>query len=150
MTVTQGIVRAPGAGTTIALGRSRLTFKVVGADTGGAYTAIEYLIAPDDGAPPHTHANEDEAFSILDGALTFQLGAQTLVAETGAFVFIPRGVRHAFANRSQAAVQTMMIVTPAGLEQYFVTLERLIGSRQADQKRIDALNAQYGLDFSES
>lgn len=148
--VHQGIVVAPSEGTAYALGSSKLTFKVVGADTGGAYAAAEFVIAPGGGAGLHVHRNEDEAFSIIEGAVTFQLGERTIRAEAGSYVFIPRGLRHAFVNAEQVAARTLMIVTPAGLEHYFAELDALLraypGGPPAEQ--VAALNAKYNLEFT--
>lgn len=50
-----------------------LTFKVRGTQTDGALTAFENVIAPGDGPPLHVHANDDEAWYVLDGELRFRL-----------------------------------------------------------------------------
>jgi len=136
------------SGRVIRLGASTLTLKAVSEQTKGAYALIEYLVAPGDGAPRHKHTREDEAFYILDGTMTFQLGDRTETASAGGFVFIPRGLVHAFANTGSQPARTMLTLSPAGLEQFFCELDDLLTAGAADNEAVVALNQRYGLDFS--
>ena len=42
-------------------------FLVTGADTAGAYFAMEAIVAPGGGPPPHIHRHEDETFYVVEG-----------------------------------------------------------------------------------
>jgi hypothetical protein len=67
------VVRA-GEGQTIeGAAGGPLAFKVRAENTNGALTAFENRIAPGDGPPLHVHANEDEAWYVIDGELRFRL-----------------------------------------------------------------------------
>ncbi len=46
--------------------------------------------------PPHIHHEQDELFHILEGEATFTCGNQTWSVSTGDYVFLPRGIVHAF------------------------------------------------------
>src|SRR3982751_4934704 len=48
-------------------------FLVTGAETGGAYFAMEAIVAPGGGPPPHIHRHEDETFYGLEGACSILL-----------------------------------------------------------------------------
>jgi quercetin dioxygenase-like cupin family protein len=139
------------AGDRVALGTgSHLMFKAVGADTDGAYALMEYVAAPGSGSSLHTHNNEEEAFYILGGALTFQLGEETVRATPGEFVRIPRGMVHAFVNAEAEPAMALILLSPAGLEQFFVELAELVAASPdgvPDPDAADALNKKYGLDF---
>ena len=65
--------------------------------------------------PLHVHAHEDEAYLVLNGRMTFQVGDERIDAEPGSFVFLPRGVPHGFAVRSEVA-RAVLLLTPGGLE----------------------------------
>src|SRR5499425_2629757 len=54
------------------------TFKLLASDTNGAFTLSEAINAPNTGVPPHIQHLEDEAFIVLEGSYTFQVGDQTL------------------------------------------------------------------------
>ena len=114
------VVVAPGEGVTVqGPAGGPLTFKVRGEQTGGALTAIENVIAPGDGPPVHVHANEDEAWYVLEGRLRFKLGEEMAEAPAGTFVFVPRGTPHAFQNVGKAPARMLVLFTPAGMERFF-------------------------------
>ena len=122
----------PGEGTTIqGPAGGPLTFKARGEQTGGALTAIENVIAPGDGPPLHVHANEDEAWWVIDGRLRFRLGDETAEAPAGAFVFVPRTVPHAFQNVGETPARILVLFTPAGMERFFDKFATLSGGAES-------------------
>ena len=67
---------------------------------------------------PHVHADEDDAFYILAGELTFLLaGGEELAAPPGTFVLVPPGVEHGFRNDGDAPARILNIHAPAGFDQ---------------------------------
>jgi quercetin dioxygenase-like cupin family protein len=74
---------------------------------------------PGGAGPPLHYHDFDEAFYVLEGELTFQLGAERLVRGPRELAFARRGVHHTFANLSGAPARTLIICTPAGFERYF-------------------------------
>ncbi|HMQ34902.1 MAG TPA: cupin domain-containing protein [Chloroflexaceae bacterium] len=142
---------AARAGMIIALGPgAHLTLKAVGADTGGAFALMEYVLAPGGGAGLHSHSREDESFYVLAGELTVQLGDETAVVTPGELLRIPRGTRHAFVNRGPEPLTALVLLTPAGLEQFFVGLAALTAvapDGQLDPAVLTALAERHGLDF---
>ena len=62
----------------------------------------------------HVHADEDDAFYILEGEMTFVFGDDTAVAGPGTFVLVPPGVEHGFRNDGSGAVRMLNIHAPAG------------------------------------
>jgi mannose-6-phosphate isomerase-like protein (cupin superfamily) len=139
------------AGMTIPLGTtSTLTMLAVGADTGGAYALLHYVAGPGAGSGFHTHGREDEAFYILSGTLQLTRGDQTVAATPGSYVLIPRGQRHAFRNATPEPMTALIILSPAGLEQFFVDLAALSSTSPTGQPAADAvarLTDQYQLVF---
>lgn len=142
---------AARTGMIISLGPgSQLTLKAVGADTAGAFALMEYVLAPGGGAGLHTHSHEDESFYVLAGELAVQLGEEALVLTPGEFLRIPRGTRHAFVNQSAEPLTALVLLNPAGLEQFFVDLvARSAGAPdgQIDPVDFQSLTERYGLDF---
>jgi quercetin dioxygenase-like cupin family protein len=96
-----------------------LTFKVRGEQTNGTLTALENVIAPNDGPPLHTHAAEDEAWYVIEGDLRFRLGEEVADAPAGSFVFVPRGVPHCFQNAGTEPARILVLFTPSGMERFF-------------------------------
>jgi mannose-6-phosphate isomerase-like protein (cupin superfamily) len=64
----------------------------------------------------HVHADEDDAFYILEGEMTFFFGDQSVAAPPGAFVLVPPGVEHGFRNDQARPVRMLNIHAPAGFD----------------------------------
>jgi uncharacterized cupin superfamily protein len=60
-----------------------------------------------------------EMFSVLDGELAFDLAGEQRVLGPGAFVLVPPGVVHTFANPGLPPVRFLEILQPVGNEQFF-------------------------------
>lgn len=97
----------------------RITYLITGAETGGAFFMAEVSVVPGGGPPPHVHSREDESFYLQQGTLAVQVGGKALNVSTGDFVHMPRGVMHSFKNVGEETAKLLMVVTPAGLENYF-------------------------------
>ena len=69
-----------------------------------------------EGPEAHVHEDEDDAFYILEGEITFLLGAKEVAAPVGTFVLVPPGVQHTFANRASEVARILNIHAPAGFD----------------------------------
>jgi quercetin dioxygenase-like cupin family protein len=118
--MSEPFVLTAGAGETIdgPVG-GPLTFKLRGAQSNGTLTVFENVIPPGEGPPLHTHANEDEAFYVLEGGFRYRLGEDVYQAPAGSFVFVPRGTPHCFQNVGDHPARLLVIFTPTGMEQFF-------------------------------
>jgi mannose-6-phosphate isomerase-like protein (cupin superfamily) len=120
------------------------TFLVTGAESGGAYFAMEALVPPGGGPPPPIHHNEDETFYIVEGQCSIRLGAETVLAGAGDFVNVPRGTVHCFHNEGTETMRMILTFTPAGIETFFEeTLQPVLDAGQAPLEDIDAIVARY-------
>ena len=91
------------------------TIKATGKETDGLYTLVEVFEPQGVEVPVHVHHNEDEAFYVLEGEMTFYVGEETYKAAPGTFVFGPRDVPHAYTIDSGPA-RFLMFCSPAGFE----------------------------------
>ena len=64
----------------------------------------------------HVHADEDDAFYIIEGEMTFLFGGQEVPAPPGTFVLVPPGVEHGFRNDQDRPVRMFNIHAPAGFD----------------------------------
>jgi len=107
------------------------------------------------GAPPHIHHREEESFHLLEGALTIQVGGDTITALPGDFVYLPRGIAHSFKNTSDAIAKARVLATPAGLEGFFAEVfepatDRSVSPPSPDPKMIGlalAAAPRYGMEL---
>jgi quercetin dioxygenase-like cupin family protein len=89
------------------------------AQSHGAVSVVELAASPRFAGPPRHHHDFDEAFYVLEGVLTFQLGDELRAAGPGELVFAPRGSHHTLANLSGAPARYLIVCTPAGFENRF-------------------------------
>ena len=94
-----------------------------GEQSGSEISAIENVLPAGSPGPPLHHHAFDEAFYILDGELTFQLGEELVAAGPGELVFAPRGAAHTLTNLSEAPARYLLLCTPAGFERHFARVE---------------------------
>jgi quercetin dioxygenase-like cupin family protein len=85
-------------------------------ESNGRLAVVESTIPPHGPGPP-LHVHEfDEAFYVLEGELTFQVGDDLLTAGPGELAFAPGGTPHTVANPSDEPARYLLICTPAGFE----------------------------------
>ncbi len=143
------ITRAPGSGRTLDVLGAPYVIKASSAETGDRFCCIEGTIPAGTGVPPHTHANEDEAFYVLAGTITFEIAGDNPVRlGPGSFVYGPRGRQHAFRNETGAEARMLVYCSPgAGMESMFTDIDaaaRQSGGMLAGDV-IGAIAARYGV-----
>ncbi len=121
------IILAPDAGRKVSALGVDMVFKAVSAETGGSYFCMEYL-APQGwaGPPKHLHSKTDEVFYVLEGEITLYLDDRVVKGEPGAFVQVPRGTAHTFANFGDAPAKYLIFIVHGGFEGYFEELPRVV------------------------
>ncbi|NUT56580.1 MAG: cupin domain-containing protein [Thermoleophilia bacterium] len=108
----KAVVVAPGEGHRV----GNVEFLARSKDTPRFNLAI-IVIQPHRGGPPaHRHKDEDDAFYILEGELTFGVEGEEVVAGPGTFVLVPPGLEHTFRNDGDAVVRMVNIHAPAGFD----------------------------------
>ncbi len=88
-------------------------------ETAGVVSMIELSSDAGFAGPPLHRHDFDEAFYVLEGELTFQLGNEVFTRTAGELAFAPRNVAHTYANHSDAPARALLVCTPAGFERYF-------------------------------
>jgi quercetin dioxygenase-like cupin family protein len=119
-------------------------FLVTGAESDGAYFAMEALVPPGGGPPPHVHRHEDETFYVLEGECRFLLGDEWITARAGDFVNVPRGTVHRFRNDGREETRMIVTFTPAGIEGFFEeTLQPTLDPSAPGPDNVDEVAARY-------
>ena len=149
---TAGFLLFPSDGQKIWITGDTLWFKATSAETGGAYTVIEVISLPGNGPPPHLHENEDESIYVIDGEFEILLGAKTMRAEPGTFVFVPKRTVHRFRCIGGGPGRLLLHFTPGGIEGFFreagvpATSDGLAPSvDSAEITRTEMAGKRYGL-----
>lgn len=105
----------------IGLAGDTYTILVAGPQTEGRYCLIDMLVADGGGPPPHRHDFE-EMFTLLEGELEFTFRGETMVVKAPATVNIPANAPHRFHNRSGRTAHMLCMCTPAGQEEFFLSV----------------------------
>jgi mannose-6-phosphate isomerase-like protein (cupin superfamily) len=107
--------------------------------TGGAFTLIESHSAG--GAPWHVHTREDEFFYVVEGEIIVWCGKEEFRAGPRSFVFLPRGIPHAWDVTSRTKATVLMMTVPAMLDEFL----REFHHAAPDQRNTVA--QKYGITF---
>src|SRR3712207_2724007 len=116
----QGVTHLrPGDGRSLRVLGEVLTYKITSERTGGAYSLFEVVSEPGGGPPPHVQHREDEAFYVLEGEFEFVAEGDTIKAEAGSLVYVPRGKLHVHKNVGVEPGRMLLSQTPGGLYERF-------------------------------
>ena len=92
------------------------------AGTGGRFTVFEQVTPAGWGPPRHIHSREDEIVYILEGTYELYLGDEHRTGSAGACAILPRSVPHGFRNTASTPSRMLCVITPGGLEEYFLAV----------------------------
>jgi len=85
-----------------------------GTETDGQLLAFDLFLQPGAHVPArHSHPQQEERFTVVDGCVRFRLGTQTLVAYPGMTVSVPSGTTHWFGNLGAGVAKVHVEVRPA-------------------------------------
>jgi len=98
------------------------TYKILasGLQTGNAFATIDMLVPPGSGPGPHSHANFQETFYVVEGEVEVVSEVSRYTAGKGSYVVIPKGgIVHSFQNKTDKLAHLLCTVVPSGLEEMF-------------------------------
>ncbi|HTU24049.1 MAG TPA: cupin domain-containing protein [Pirellulales bacterium] len=143
----------PGSGPIVAVVGDVYRFLATGRETAGRYALWEAIVPPGGGPPLHQHTRESEGFFIISGELTITVGDRRMTAKAGAYVHLEPGTRHCFKNETDQTARMLILIAPAGLEDYFLEVGSPLASvdelppspSPAEITRLLAVAPRYGL-----
>lgn len=106
MTAPNHVIENPLSGERITImERPRIT---------GDALAWNLVLAPGGRVPnSHSHPEQEERFTVLDGTMSFRVGWRRLLARPGDVVVVPPGKVHHFANPGPVPARVLVESTPA-------------------------------------
>lgn len=120
----QPILMDAGGGHAFSMLGTSMRFMATAASTGGRYTVLEQVTPPGWGPPRHIHSHEDEIFYILEGSYELHVGDERRTVSAGASAILPRGIPHGFRNVAPTPSRLLCVITPGGLEEYFLAVAK--------------------------
>jgi uncharacterized glyoxalase superfamily protein PhnB/quercetin dioxygenase-like cupin family protein len=123
---SEPIILRAGDGRSYDAGPMHAVFKADGAETDDRYCVSEWwLEAGQPGPGPHSHEANEELFYVVEGTMSFLVGADWVEAPRGSFLRIPAGITHDFENRSDARAGVLNVFIPGGFEPH---MPRIVAS----------------------
>jgi quercetin dioxygenase-like cupin family protein len=124
-------------------------------DTGGTYSFIEAKVFPGGGPIPHIQTREHEGFYVVEGQIIFNVDGQRIEAKPGTFVNIPPDVLHSFKNETNENAKMIIVLSPAGLEQFFVEAGLEVSNNSVkpppltdeEKQKLVSLASKYGMEI---
>jgi quercetin dioxygenase-like cupin family protein len=124
------------------------TFKLSSEETGDRVAVFEEVVPVGSGTPLHIHHTSDEVIHILAGEFTFTIGARETTASAGTWVFIARGVAHAWVNSGEAAGRAFYLFVPAEGAKVFEALRLLqVPVTAIDPEMFTQIGLRYGYEM---
>jgi quercetin dioxygenase-like cupin family protein len=131
---------------------------VAGTSTGGSLAVLEHHGARGYNAPMHRHAQDDEAFVVLDGQVQLTINGELYVAGAGTSVFLPRTYVHGFVVSAPSA-RFLTVHTPAVFDRFAFEVGTAASSTAAGTSAPDGvvtpsveelgrIAARYGLEIT--
>ena len=85
---------------------------------------------------------------MVDGKFLFVLDGEHHEVGAGSTVFIPAGTRHQYQNIGDVPGNLLIILAPAGLDQFFIELDALLKqSEEPNMPATAALHAKFGMEL---
>src|SRR6185312_10171785 len=120
MPLNEPVLTGPGAGRTVSSGSgSSFELKLVGEQSGGDWSVLEWRLRAGDEPPIHIHTREDETLYVVEGAITAFVGDERIDVEAGSYAALPKDVPHGLVVRGDRA-RLLVTLAPAGAEYFFV------------------------------
>jgi mannose-6-phosphate isomerase-like protein (cupin superfamily) len=117
--------------------------KARSADNLGAYSLMECTMPAGSAGPNfHVHTASEEAWYVLDGALTIMVEDDEFVAEPGSYFLVPRGREHTFHTYGTEACRFLLIFSP-GRDMLWETLNNLRRAQPEGELDPDLLEAIF-------
>ena len=124
-------------------------------DTGGTYSFIEAKVFPGGGPIPHIQTREHEGFYVVEGQIIFNVDEQRIEAKPGTFVNIPPNVLHSFKNETNENAKMIIVLSPAGLKQFFVEAGLKVSNNSVkpppltdeEKQKLVSLASKYGMEI---
>ena len=147
--VTFPYVVGPGEGLHAPLGALGSVHKAPAHLTEGRIAVVEHTLPPRQlAAPRHRHSREDELSIVLEGRLGALLGEDVVVADTGSYVYKPRGQWHTLWNAGDTSLRFIEVFVPGGVDAYFQQISSMLQpAGDPDPGAIERLAAEYGIEF---
>lgn len=124
-------------------------FKMSGDEVEGLFDYFEIRVGYLDGPPLHIHSVQHETFHVIEGELTVKVGDELVEAKAGEFLFIPKGVIHAYVNLKEGTIaRAVGNLAPGGFDKFVEELSQYQATASPpDMARVREISAKHNQVF---
>ena len=115
-------------------------------DTGNAWSLMELVVPKNGGPAPHVH-DWDEAYYITAGEICFTVGAQSITATSGDFIYAPAGILHGFHGASDQDSRMLIVDVPAHAGSFFRQVNSEVVELPRDLPKVLDIATRNGIHF---
>lgn len=146
------VARKAGESTALWVLGGLYEIKVSSEESGGTVTVMEMTIPVGAAPPPHTHAGSEIVY-VIDGALAYHIGDETVEGGPGSVFHIAAGTVEWFEPTGPTPLHLLVTYLPGGIDAFFTeigepALSHTIpppASEPPDFPRIIETAARYGM-----
>ncbi len=120
-------------------------FKVLSAESRGAFSIVEHPYQARVLIPPHLHASVDQVTYVLEGRVGIRVGEAVFDADVGSYIVKPHGVPHTHWNPTDAPARVMEISTPGDFELFFE--EMVSAMSTGDRSKLAEVGKRHDTEF---
>jgi len=126
--------------------------KAGGAETDANFALRNQTSPPATAVPRHIHVDEDEAWYLLEGSMTFYVGERVLDVTKRGWVFAPRKVVHTFKVGADGA-RALTFTFPSSFAEFVAEMGEpareltIPPPAPVDQHRLAEVAHKYGIDI---
>ena len=140
----------PGAGEAIWMFDSLDRVKADATHTDGSFSLVEFHDSEGSAVPVHVHERFDRGFFVTEGSYTFVVDDARRSVSAGGWVFVPRGVAHAWRCDTPTG-RCINVTVPGGFEDFYravgepVTGDELPSRREPEIEVLARAAAGFGV-----
>jgi uncharacterized protein (TIGR03067 family) len=122
-----------------------IKYKATGDETDGQFDYFELRVGHLEGFPLHIHLEQHETFHVIEGELLLRIDQDYVLAKTGQFVFVPKGLLHTYINLNKQPARTVGLLSPGNFHKF---VEEMMAQSKASgghlsQAQIDEICAKH-------
>jgi quercetin dioxygenase-like cupin family protein len=137
------------AGQTLQVLSDRICLKLKSAASPNRMAVMTVEVPPGGFVPPHTHAQEEESYFMLEGTMVMQLGSQEWTIAPGDFVHVPAGTIHGYKNDSNQCVRFLAWSIGGAIDEFFTEMAEQVREIPDDLPKMPAILEKYGIQMVE-
>jgi quercetin dioxygenase-like cupin family protein len=133
------------AGQNLQVLSDRICIKLKSADSPNRMAVMTVEVPTDGFVPPHTHAQEEESYFMLEGTMVMQSGSEELTIKPGDFVHVPAGTIHGYKNQSDRCARFLAWSLGGAIDEFFTEMSEKVRELPDDLPKMPAILEKYGI-----